>query len=46
MKGLTLETLIFFCAKQLAEEETIDDDLLLELYAILKIHFEGTPTVH
>lgn len=46
MKGLTLEALIFFCAKQLAEEETIDDDLLLELYAILKIHFEGIPTVH
>jgi len=46
MKALTLETLIFFCAKQLAEEETIDDELLLELYAILKIHFEGITTVH
>ena len=46
MKVVTIEAIIFFCAKQLAEEETIDDDLLLELYAILKIHFEGIPTVH
>jgi hypothetical protein len=46
MKATAIEALIFFCAKQLADEETIDDDLLFELYAILKIHFEGIPTVH
>lgn len=46
MKPLSLEALIFYCAKQLAEEETIDDDLLFELYVILKVHFEGIPTVH
>ncbi len=46
MKATTLEALIFFCAKQLADDETIDDDLLFELYAVLKIHFEGIPTVH
>jgi len=46
MNPLTLEALVFFCAKQLAEEETIDDDLLFELYSILKIYFEEIPTVH
>ena len=46
MNPLTLEALVFFCAKQLAEEETIDDELLFELYSILKIYFEGIPTVH
>jgi len=46
MTPLTLEALVYFCAKQLADEETIDDELLFELYTILKIHFEGTPTVH
>jgi hypothetical protein len=46
MTPLTLEALVYFCAKQLADEETIDDELLFELYTILKIHFEGAPTVH
>lgn len=46
MMGLTVEALIFFCAKQLADEETIDEDLLFELHNILKIYFEGTPTIH
>jgi len=46
MSANTLEMLIFFCAKQLADDETIDDDLLFELYAVLKLHFEGIPTVH
>ena len=46
MTTLSLEALVFYCAKQLAEEETIDDDLLFELYVILKIHFEGIPTIH
>lgn len=46
MNPLTLEALVFFCAKQLADEETIDDDLLFDLYTILKIYFEGVPTVH
>ena len=46
MTPLSLEALVFYCAKQLAEEETIDDDLLFELYVILKIDFEGIPTIH
>jgi len=40
MKPLSLEALIFYCAKQLADEETIEEELLYELYIILKIHFE------
>jgi hypothetical protein len=46
MKVLTIEALVFFCAKQLADEETIDDDLLFELYTVLHLHFEGIPTLH
>ena len=46
MKVVTIEAIIFFCAKQLAEEEVIDDDLLFELYTILKLHFDGIPTLH
>lgn len=40
MKPLSLEALIFYCAKQLADEEALDEELLYELYAILKIYFE------
>jgi hypothetical protein len=46
MKVLTIEALIFFCARQLADEEKIDDELLFELYTILHSHFEGIPTLH
>jgi len=46
MKVLTIEALIFFCAKQLADEETIDEELLFELYTVLRLHFEGIPTLH
>ena len=40
MKPLSLEALIFYCAKQLAEEEVIDEELLCEMYTILHIYFE------
>ena len=39
MTPLTLEALVYFCAKQLADEETIDDELLFELYTILSLYF-------
>lgn len=41
-----IETLIFLCAKQLADEEVISEELLFELYKILRLYFEGKPTVH
>lgn len=41
-----LETLIFLCAKQLADEEAISEELLFEVYKILCLYFEGKPTVH
>jgi len=43
---VSLETLIFMCAKQLADEETISEELLFEVYKILRLYFEGKPTVH
>lgn len=46
MKVLSLEAAIFFCAKQLAEEEAIDEEMLYELYIILKIYFEDRITIH
>ena len=48
MKVLSLEALIFFCAKQLADEEPIEEELLFELYTILKINFEDEEriTIH
>jgi hypothetical protein len=46
MKLLSLEALIFYCAKQIAEEEPIDNELLFELYTILKIYFEDRITIH
>lgn len=46
MKVLSLEAALFFCAKQLAEEEAIDEEMLYELYVILKIYFEDKPTIH
>tara|TARA_Y100000361_G_scaffold129380_1_gene124812 strand:- start:1301 stop:1447 length:147 start_codon:yes stop_codon:yes gene_type:complete len=45
MKPLSLEALIFYCAKQLADEEAIEEELLYELYVILKIHFEDVEKV-
>lgn len=41
MRVLTLEAIIFFCAKQLADEEPIEEELLFELYTILKIYFDA-----
>ena len=46
MKVLSLEAAIFFCAEQLAEEEAIDEEMLYELYTILKIYFEDRITIH
>jgi len=47
MKVLSLEAGIFFCAKQLADEEAIDEEILFELYTILKIYFEDNEvTIH
>ena len=47
MKDLSLEAAIFYCAKQLADEESIDEDILFELYTILKIYFEDNEvTIH
>jgi|TARA_R100000231_G_scaffold124412_1_gene94682 hypothetical protein len=47
MKVLSLEAAIFFCAKQLADEEAIDEEILFELYTILKIYFEDNEvTIH
>jgi hypothetical protein len=47
MKVLSLEAAIFYCAKQLADEESIDEDILFELYTILKIYFEDNEvTIH
>lgn len=46
MNVLSLEAAIFFCAKQLAEEEAIDEEMLYELYTILKIYFEDRITIH
>jgi|TARA_R100001509_G_scaffold119683_1_gene73994 hypothetical protein len=40
MKPLSLEAIIFYCAKQLAEEEAIEEELLFELYTILQIYFD------
>tara|TARA_R100000231_G_C5266224_1_gene147214 strand:- start:213 stop:362 length:150 start_codon:yes stop_codon:yes gene_type:complete len=40
MKVLSLEAAIFFCAKQLADEEPLEEELLFELYTILKFYFE------
>tara|TARA_Y100000114_G_C11754100_1_gene325931 strand:- start:803 stop:946 length:144 start_codon:yes stop_codon:yes gene_type:complete len=47
MKVLSLEAAIFYCAKQLADEEAIDEEILFELYTILKIYFEDNEvTIH
>ena len=47
MKVLSLEAAIFFCAKQLADEEAIVEEILFELYTILKIYFEDNEvTIH
>ena len=47
MKVLSLEAAIFYCAKQLADEESIDEDVLFELYTILKIYFDDNEvTIH
>tara|TARA_Y100000004_G_C8917556_1_gene413823 strand:+ start:797 stop:940 length:144 start_codon:yes stop_codon:yes gene_type:complete len=47
MKVLSLEAAIFYCAKQLADEEPIDEELLFELYTILKIYFDdNVVTIH
>ena len=47
MKVLSLEAAIFYCAKQLSDEEPIDEDILFELYTILKIYFEdNVVTIH
>tara|TARA_A100001391_G_C4905246_1_gene234823 strand:- start:109 stop:252 length:144 start_codon:yes stop_codon:yes gene_type:complete len=47
MKILSLEAAIFYCARQLADEESIDEDILFELYTILKVYFEdNVVTVH
>ena len=32
--------------EELAEEEAIDEEMLYELYVILKIYFEDKPTIH
>jgi len=40
MKPLSLEALVFYCAKQIADEEPLDEEILYELYVILKIYFE------
>jgi len=46
MSVLSLEAAIFFRAKQLADEEAIDEEILYELYTILKIYFEDRITIH
>jgi|TARA_R100000406_G_scaffold54789_1_gene37514 hypothetical protein len=46
MKPLSLEALVFYCAKQIADEEPLDEDILYELYTILKIYFEDRITIH
>ena len=47
MKVLSLEAAIFYCAKQLADEEAIDEEILFELYTILKRYFEDNEvTIH
>lgn len=46
MKPLSLEALIFYCAKQIADEEPLDEEILYELYTILKVYFEDRITIH
>ena len=46
MKPLSLEALVFYCAKQIADEEPLDEEILYELYTILKVYFEDRITIH
>lgn len=45
MKPLSLEAAIFYCAKQLADEEEISEEVLYELYVILSLYFENIEKV-
>jgi len=46
MSAFTLEAAIFFCAKELAENQEISEEALYDLYLMLELYFETKATVH